>query len=81
MRLWCQQGCAGMKSKTGQVRAREGGAGEKKMSGDEQVRSEIQTFIRALESYPERFADNPRVTFEEYRSSLAQTSNLEPRRS
>jgi hypothetical protein len=40
------------------------------MSGNEQVRAEIQSFLRALASYPDRFAADPRVTFDEYRLSL-----------
>jgi len=41
------------------------------MSGNEQVLVEIQTFLQALASYPDRFAVNPRMTFDQYRSSLA----------
>lgn len=40
------------------------------MSGNEQVRVEIETFLRALDSYPARFAANPQVTFEEHHASL-----------
>jgi len=40
------------------------------MSGDELVRVEMESFLQALESYPERFASNPRITFEQHRSSL-----------
>ena len=50
------------------------------MSGNEQVRREIQRFMQALRSYPERFARNPRLTFEEYCSGLVQTAKAEPRR-
>lgn len=41
------------------------------MSGNELVRLEIETFLLALVSYPDRFARDPRITFDEYRSSLA----------
>lgn len=41
------------------------------MSSNELVRVEIETFLLALASYPDRFASDPRITFEEYRSSLA----------
>jgi len=41
------------------------------MSGNEQVRVEIRSFLLALASYPDRFAVNPRITFEEHRSSIA----------
>jgi hypothetical protein len=40
------------------------------MSGNDQVRVEIETFLQALASYPDRFARDPRVTFDEYRLSL-----------
>lgn len=41
------------------------------MSNNEQVQVEMETFLQALTSYPERFATDPRITFEEHRSSLA----------
>jgi len=50
------------------------------LSGNEQVRIEIQRFLQALRSYPQRFARNPRLTFEEYCSGLVQTAKAEPRR-
>ena len=40
------------------------------MSGNDQVRAEIETFLQGLASYPDRFAADPRVTFDEYRLSL-----------
>lgn len=40
------------------------------MSGNEQVRVEIQTFLQALASYADRVASDPKVTFEEYHVSL-----------
>jgi hypothetical protein len=40
------------------------------MSSNDQVRAEIETFLQALASYPDRFAADPRVTFDEYRLSL-----------
>jgi hypothetical protein len=40
------------------------------VSGNQQVRIEIQTFLQALHSYPDRFARNPGITFEEYCRSL-----------
>jgi len=40
------------------------------MSGNEQVRAEIQTFLKALASYADRVASDPKVTFEEHRVSL-----------
>ena len=44
--------------------------GGRSMSGNKQVRVEIETFLQALVSYPDYFAVNPRTTFEQYHSSL-----------
>jgi hypothetical protein len=52
---------------------------EKEPSGNEQVRREIQSFLQALNSYPDRFARNPRISFEEHCSGLVQ-SKAESRR-
>lgn len=43
---------------------------EVNMSCNEMVRVEMESFLQALESYPQRFASDPHITFEEYRSSL-----------
>jgi hypothetical protein len=40
------------------------------MSGNEQVRVEIETFLRALASYADRVASDPKVTFEQHHVSL-----------
>ncbi len=40
------------------------------MSGNEQVLVEMQTFLKALASYPDRVANDPEITFEEYHFSL-----------
>ena len=40
------------------------------MSGNEQVRVEIEIFLKALASYPDRVASDPRVTFEQHHVSL-----------
>jgi hypothetical protein len=40
------------------------------LSADEQVRLEIQTFLTALQSYPDRAAKEPNVTFEQHLYSL-----------
>ena len=45
--------------------------GENPLSNDEQVRVEIQTFLLALNSYPDRFSKDPKITFEKHCSSLA----------
>jgi hypothetical protein len=41
-----------------------------RMSGNEQVRAEIQTFLQALASYADRVAREPKVTFQEHHGSL-----------
>jgi hypothetical protein len=64
-----------MKGKVSRVQVREG-----EMPVDEQVRTEIQTFLRALDSYPDRFARDPGVTFEEHRNSLVQITSRPRRR-
>jgi hypothetical protein len=43
---------------------------EAQVWNNEQVLEEIETFLRALESYPDRFALDPTVTFEQHRSNL-----------
>jgi len=53
--------------------------GDQRLSGNEQVRREIQSFLRALHSYPERFSKDPGITFEEYCSSLV-ALQTDPRR-
>ena len=50
------------------------------MSANEQVRIEMQSFLLALDSYPERFATNPGISFEEHRSSLVEIATLAPLR-
>ena len=42
------------------------------VSGNEEAFLEIQNFLKALGSYPERFARNPEVSFEQhYRTLMA----------
>jgi len=51
------------------------------MSANEQVLVEMQTFLRALDSYPDHFIRNPSLTFEQYLCSLipdATSSHNEP---
>lgn len=40
------------------------------MSGNDRVWEEIKAFLKALDSYPARFAADPQITFEEHRASL-----------
>lgn len=51
----------------------------KRRPGKEDVRKEIACFLRALHSYPERFAQNPSISFEEHRSALLRTGKTEQR--
>jgi hypothetical protein len=44
------------------------------MPDNEQVRVEMETFLRALATYPERFAADPRLSFNDYRLSLMAAS-------
>jgi hypothetical protein len=53
-------------------------AGDNQLSGNEQVRMEMQIFLHALNSYPERFARNPSLSFEEYCGGLVQSAKTEP---
>jgi hypothetical protein len=53
---------------------------DKRSFGNEQVRKEMASFLRALHSYPERFARNPGLSFEEHRSALVRTGKTESRR-
>jgi len=55
------------------------------MSDNKKVEAEIQSFLEALASYPERFARDPRVTFEQHLanatvapSALASSPVVEP---
>jgi len=52
------------------------------MSGNERVWEEIKIFLKALDSYPARFAADPQITFEEHRlglTLLAQSASQGPR--
>jgi len=40
------------------------------MQTNEAVRVEMQAFLAALASYPDRFAANPRISFEQHWGSL-----------
>lgn len=64
-----------MKAKMRQLRV-----GEIPVSSNEQVLVEIQSFLQALDSYPERFAQQPGISFEEHRCCLAQAVETQPRR-
>lgn len=40
------------------------------MKSNEQARFEMQSFLKALDSYAESFAQNPGISFEEHRSRV-----------
>lgn len=41
-----------------------------RVSGNQEAHQEIQNFLQALASYPERFAQKPGVSFEEHHRTL-----------
>lgn len=43
---------------------------DKPLAENELVRIEMRSFLKALASYPECFAINPQITFEQHRTSL-----------
>ena len=44
--------------------------GQRGLSENEQARREILRFLRAMDSYPDRFAKEPGITFEQHLCSL-----------
>lgn len=53
---------------------------EKLFLRNKQVRREIQRFLQALDSYPDRFARNPGITFEQHLWSLVSARQTPTRR-
>jgi hypothetical protein len=45
-------------------------SGSNRVSGNEEACLEIQRFLKALESYPECFAQDPGVSFEQHQSGF-----------
>jgi hypothetical protein len=68
-------GCEGMKAKLLYERP-----SQSSLSADEQVRLEIQSFLQALESYPDRAAKEPNLTFEQHLYALVSPGQAVPRR-
>jgi hypothetical protein len=68
-------GVLNMKSKMRQIPL-----GDRRQSGNEQVRKEIQSFLYALKSYPGRFARDPRITFAEHHGGLVRAASSASRR-
>jgi hypothetical protein len=54
------------------------GRKEIRVSVNEQVRFEIEVFLYALESYAERFAEHPGLTFDEHCASLMAFAHAAP---
>jgi len=38
---------------------------------DQKAREEVESFLRALQSYPERFANEPKLSFEQHFVQIA----------
>jgi hypothetical protein len=72
---WCR-GVFKMKSARRQERA-----AASRLSRNEQVRREMQSFLRALQSYPERFLKDPGISFEEHCGELIMREKIYSRRS
>jgi hypothetical protein len=47
---------------------------------NEQVRKEIQGFLRAVNSYPDRVAKEPRISFQQHLCSIFSHAPADPRR-
>ncbi|HTW59689.1 MAG TPA: hypothetical protein VMD99_16290 [Terriglobales bacterium] len=45
--------------------------------GNRQVRREIQNFLRALNSYPDRFSKNPGISFEQHYDGVIEAAKIE----
>jgi hypothetical protein len=67
-------GCEGMKAKLPYERPPHSSLSA------EQVRLEIQIFLEALQSYPDRAAREPNITFEQHLSSLVAPGHAVPPR-
>jgi hypothetical protein len=53
---------------------------ERVSHGNEQVRIEIANYLYAVASYPERFAENPNMTFKQYLFRLVAAIPAQSRR-
>jgi hypothetical protein len=72
---YARRGVVKLKSQGRDVRT-----GDRRRSENAQVRREIQSFLQALHSYPDRFAQDPRITFEEHHVGLVRAAIAESRR-
>ena len=75
-----RRGCAGQGAVKINSQTRSVRAGERRRAENAQVRREIENFLQALHSYPDRFARDPRVTFEEHHGGLVRAAMTESRR-
>lgn len=64
-----------MKPRMNHVQPREMG-----LLGNQQVLREIRTFLKALDSYPESFAQEPGITFEQHLFRVVTNANPPRRR-
>jgi hypothetical protein len=65
-------GCEGMKVKEERLP-------QSSLSGDEQARFEIRSFLEALQSYPARATKEPGITFEQHLYGLVAPGPATPR--
>jgi hypothetical protein len=67
------QGCAGMKGRR---------IARKKIHsfGNQQVRREMQNFLRALNSYPDYFSKHPGISFEQHHGKIIEAAKSASRR-
>lgn len=61
----------------GMKKIRSASQGERELSQNEQALAEIKMFLHALDSYPERFAEDPQISFEDHQSSLIVSGKIE----
>jgi hypothetical protein len=66
-------GCVRMKAGMRHVQPRE-------RFCNQEVRMEIQRYLQALASYPDRFARDPDISFEEHLYNLVASNRTSPRR-
>jgi hypothetical protein len=50
------------------------------LSANRQAQEEIRNFLRALDSYADRVAHDPELSFEQHRDSMLETGDLPLRR-
>jgi hypothetical protein len=67
-----------LKDARGMKGKRSSGTKEIRVSVNEQVRAEIEVFLFALESYADRFAKHPGLSFDEHCASLMAFAHAAP---